>query len=416
MKKDSVIFIGVLVLIVTLVLPAFAQETVVSPLVNDLEEMEQILYGVPQSGSVLNRTEKLEKDLIGDTLSGTLMERVNTLKTFILAGTPEEPSLAFKTKAIRLSLNIQTSVKGILTAELEEFENLIFGMKSNESIGVRVDRLFKTVVDPNKTRAFQVTIPAHTLVKVTIQTELNSEKNNVGDPVPYSLTEDFKFNDVLIAPAGTSGEGKISSIRRLGNFGKPGRIRIDFGSFYSIDGTPIPLTLGDKSIKQNKSVAFAVGASVAGLIVLGPIGAVAGFFVRGEPAKVEAGSPLFIETGQELTVSGPIATSIAFQPSGNGLQPPAQNPEDLTAPPEPPETSPPEQKQNVSNVGPSKESEIPEVDVVVKPLEDWNGNDTGTPENISPTPTVKPNSGKNENFEQAPGVDVEIKPYEDGGF
>ncbi|MEI6157294.1 MAG: hypothetical protein WCP87_02885, partial [Atribacterota bacterium] len=124
----------------------------------------------------------------------------------------------------------------------------------------------------------------------------------------------------------------------------------------------------------------------------------------------------FIETGQELTVSGPIATSIAFQPSGNGLQPPAQNPEDLTSPPEPPETSPPEQKQNVSNVGPSKESEIPEVDVMVKPLEDWNGNDTGTPENISPTPTVKPNSGKNENFEQAPGVDVEIKPYEDGGF
>ncbi|MBC7217618.1 MAG: hypothetical protein H5U36_05590, partial [Candidatus Caldatribacterium sp.] len=76
---------------------AYAEDgTVVSPIVRDVEEMEKVLYGTPQSGSVLARVEKIERDLMGDTLSGTLMERVGKLKTFILDGTKDEPTQVFK--------------------------------------------------------------------------------------------------------------------------------------------------------------------------------------------------------------------------------------------------------------------------------------------------------------------------------
>ncbi|NLJ39553.1 MAG: hypothetical protein GX432_12440, partial [Candidatus Atribacteria bacterium] len=75
MKMASVLCISMLIL--AFVFPAYGQDQVASPLVKDLENMERILYGVPETGSVLIRTEKLEKDLIGDTLSGTLMERLN---------------------------------------------------------------------------------------------------------------------------------------------------------------------------------------------------------------------------------------------------------------------------------------------------------------------------------------------------
>ncbi len=85
------------------------------------------------------------------------------------------------------------------------------------------------------------------------------------------------MNDILIAPAGTEGEGWISKIRRKGNFGRSGMIQIDFGSITSLDGTPILLTLGDKSIQENKALAYAIGTSIVGLVALGPIGAVLDF-------------------------------------------------------------------------------------------------------------------------------------------
>ena len=82
--KKIVLPFTICFLLFILLTSAGAQEEVASPLVKDLESMEKILYGLPQSGSVLSRVEKIERDLIGDTLSGTLMERVNTLKAFIL--------------------------------------------------------------------------------------------------------------------------------------------------------------------------------------------------------------------------------------------------------------------------------------------------------------------------------------------
>ncbi len=394
MKMASVLCISILLL--ALVFPAYGQDQVASPLAKDLENMEQILYGIPKTGSVLIRTENLERDLIGDTLSGTLMERINTLKTFILTGTPEEPSLDFKLKSIRLSLNTADQKTGILTAQLDEFEQLIFGIPSTEPIGVRVDKLYRTVVNPSYSTNFQVTVPAESLVKVSIQANLNSEKNNLGDPVPYVLAEDFIINDILISPAGTEGEGWISKIRRKGNFGRSGMIQIDFGSITSLDGTPIPLTLGDKSIQENKAFAYAIGTSIVGLVALGPIGAVAGFLINGEPAKVELGSQLFVETTQELVVSGPIASAVPYQTyedqdystTGIDTYQPSYNYED----------------QN-----------IPEVEIEVKPVETWDAEEDieGT---VDVTSIATPIPIQQTQPSPTSGIDIEIKPYQEGDF
>ena len=394
MKMASVLCISILLL--ALVFPAYGQDQVASPLAKDLENMEQILYGIPKTGSVLIRTENLERDLIGDTLSGTLMERINTLKTFILTGTPEEPSLDFKLKSIRLSLNTADQKTGILTAQLDEFEQLIFGIPSTEPIGVRVDKLYRTVVNPSYSTNFQVTVPAESLVKVSIQANLNSEKNNLGDPVPYVLAEDFIINDILISPAGTEGEGWISKIRRKGNFGRSGMIQIDFGSITCLDGTPIPLTLGDKSIQENKAFAYAIGTSIVGLVALGPIGAVAGFLINGEPAKVELGSQLFVETTQELVVSGPIASAVPYQTyedqdystTGIDTYQPSYNYED----------------QN-----------IPEVEIEVKPVETWDAEEDieGT---VDVTSIATPIPIQQTQPSPTSGIDIEIKPYQEGDF
>ncbi|MDI3543178.1 MAG: hypothetical protein PWP57_782 [Candidatus Atribacteria bacterium] len=368
MKKIALPFTICFVLFI-LLSSAGAQEEVVSPLVKDLESMEKILYGLPQPGSVLNRVEKIERDLIGDTLSGTLMERVNTLKTFILAGTDAEPSLDFKIKAIRLTLRSEPAKSGILVAELEELEKLIFGVVSNDPIGVRVDRLYKTCIDPSKAKSFTVQVPEGTLIKISIQRELHSERSREGDPVPFVITEDVAINGVLVLAKGTQGEGSLTKVRRKGAFGKGGSLEIDFGSVEAIDGTLIPLGLGEKSIEENKAVGYAVITSIAGLALLGPIGAVAGVFIQGEPAKVERGTALFVETLEAKEVAGPLVKEASL--------------------PAPRETGPEDDydynsgwdeetipQENIEEI-PQREDEWtmtqeePQVEIEIKPYEEW---------------------------------------------
>jgi len=354
----------------------FAQGQVVSPLVQDLEAMEKILYGVPQSGSVLARIEKVEKDLIGDTLSGTLMERAQTLKTFILTGTPEEPSLDFKIRAIRLTLRSEPASTGILVAELEELERLIFGVVSDEPIGVRVDRLYKTCVNPAQLKAFRVKVPRETLVKIALRTSLNSEKNEVGDPVPYEVLEDVQVEGVVVIARGTKGEGRLVKVRRKGAFGRSGRLQIDFGSISAVDGTPLPLTLGEKAIQENKALAYAVGASVAGLVVLGPLGAVAGVFVQGDPAKVQEGTEFFVEVSEEKEVSGPLLGWTPQEGVPQGSSEDSWKIEEISPETESGAAVPSEEEISGVNEGISSEKpleeETPPVEIEIKPYEEWD--------------------------------------------
>lgn len=344
---------------------AYAQEgTVVSPIVRDIEEMEKVLYGTPQSGSVLARVEKIEKDLMGDTLSGTLMERVGKLKAFILDGTKEEPSLAFKMRAIRLTLQSEPPKSGILLAELEDLERLIFGVASSDPIGVRVDRLYKTCVDPRKASGFTVLVPRGTLVKIALETDLNSEKNEEGDPVPYVVLEDVRIEGVLVIAKNTRGEGRITKVRRRGAFGRPGRIEIDFGTVEAVDGTRIPLVMGERAIQENKAMAYAVGASIAGLAIFGPVGAVAGVFVQGEPAKVERGKEFYLEVAEDREVAGPLEglEGLSEEVTPEPIAP--ITPEEGEIQEETPEEAP----QPEEEVTPS---ETPQVEIEILPFEEW---------------------------------------------
>lgn len=357
-----------------------SREQIVYPLVKDLETMEKILYGVPQSGSVLTRIEKIEKDLIGDTLSGTLMERSQTLKTFIVTGTFEEPSLDFKIRAVRLTLNSEPPVTGILVAELEELERLIFGVVSDEPIGVRVDRLYRTCVDPDQVKAFTVKVPRETLVKVALRTSLNSEKNEVGDPVPYEVIEDVQVEGVIVITKGTRGEGRIMKVRRKGSFGRSGRLQIDFGGVEAVDGTLLPLIFGERAIRENEALAYAVGASIAGLALLGPVGAVAGIFVQGDPVRIEEGAEFFVEVGEERTVSGPL---LGWKPQNEKREEgfPQTSWEEEILPKTEGEVSwegvSPETGVEESIVPEKSLEEEPPVEIEIKPFEEWSGEEGG---------------------------------------
>ena len=81
---------------------------------------------------------------------------------------------------------------------------------------------------------------------------------------------------------------KIKKVVQPGIFGKDGRVDINFMYIYGTDGTEIPVFVGELAKQQAKSYAGAAGAAIGGMIILGPIGAIGGAFVKGSSVVIPA--------------------------------------------------------------------------------------------------------------------------------
>jgi hypothetical protein len=63
--------------------------------------------------------------------------------------------------------------------------------------------------------------------------------------------------------------------------------------------------MGERATQQNQeAVTLAAGASMAGVLLLGPIGLVSGYFVRGKDVTIEANTEFFVEVAEDTTVWG----------------------------------------------------------------------------------------------------------------
>ena len=61
-------------------------------------------------------------------------------------------------------------------------------------------------------------------------------------------------------------------MKRASNFGRDAEVQIDFKTMRTMDGTDVAMTLGEASKEKMQSMAYAAGASIAGIALLGPIG------------------------------------------------------------------------------------------------------------------------------------------------
>lgn len=88
----------------------------------------------------------------------------------------------------------------------------------------------------------------------------------------------------------------MTEVTAAARLGKDGRVVLDFGRISALDGTQVPLKVDEKATERNRSLEFAAGASMAGIILLGPVGLVSGYFVRGKDVQIEADTHFFVET------------------------------------------------------------------------------------------------------------------------
>lgn len=288
-----------------LTLPALAQADEGSPL-RPLAEVERLLYGEVSVGPLAERVARVEKDLYGSVQRGALVVRIATIREFLASTGREGGSLTLQLNALEWFVLHNVSSQQPLVRRVRELEGILLGrVQDNQALVQRIDQLVRTVWPDGRVQTVEMQVPATTLVKIRLLTRLDSATSEVGNPVRYEIAEDVRVDGRLVIPRGQRGEGVVSEVTRAGVLGRNGRVRVNFKSVEALDGTPVPLQVAERSTRENMRQELAIGAGLAGVILLAnPIGAAGALLVKGENVVIPAGTEFFVEVAQDTRVHG----------------------------------------------------------------------------------------------------------------
>ena len=308
MKKILTLLLTVL-LCLTTVLPGFASGLKPQTAPEKMVVMEKFLYGTEQAGALIARVDSIEFDVYGVKTSDPILTRVDNIYSYLF-GVKGSGSLSFASKlnAAEWQFTQEMSDSPAKT-RLEKIETMLYGkMETKHSLATRLEDLMQVAFPDAKLTTENVTIAKDTLVKVTFTEELRSKENHVGDSVHFKTADNIYVDDILVLPKGAVGIGTIAKIVQPKSFGRDARIDINFTSVIAIDGTEVPVFVGEIAKQEAKTAAGAAGATIGGMIIFGPIGAIGGAFVTGKSVVIPVGSTTFVQVTTDTPVEGLVQT------------------------------------------------------------------------------------------------------------
>lgn len=268
-----------------------------------LAEIERTAYGEPQTGALLDRVNKLEKDFEGThSPNDSVMQRVDSLYTMMFKN-ETGPSLVTRMNAIEWAVTQTVSMNSI-QKRVSDMEISMTGAPSEGTYRARIATLAGYAFGAQEIPLAQTQVPANTLVKVSLVTPINAKNIKIGDRIEIKSEEDVVENGRLLFVKGAPGYGEVTKVKQAGNFGRDAEVQIDFKNLRTMDGTDASMMLGEESKEKMQSMAFAAGASIAGIALLGPIGIIGGAFVKGKNIDLPAGTELYIQTAAPMTIYG----------------------------------------------------------------------------------------------------------------
>ena len=287
-----------------------------------MEQIERLIYGYVGQGGIIDRLSKVESDLFGRSLPGTIAERHAAILNFLDVGTDEQPSMMFKLGVAEWVVDKKIRATVAAFRRLEDLEtNLTGSSRSGNPIVMRVESLLATLVmDP--VTAQPVTIPADTVMKFRFMDELSPAKSKAGDFVRLELADDLIVNQHLVAPAGSLLLTEVREVKRPRMFGIPGEVRLTFNELRPLGPQKPSVWVGkaaEKAIKDARKrggrgengLVGAGAVSIAGAVLLGPVGLMSGAFIRGNSIKIPVGSVTYVQTSGDITVAAyPIPISL----------------------------------------------------------------------------------------------------------
>lgn len=309
MKKILTSLLTVLFCLTT-VLPGFAAGLSPKTAPEKMVTMEKFLYGTEQAGALIARVDSIEYDVYGVKTSDPILARVDNIYTYLF-GLKGSGSLSFASKlnAVEWQFSQKISEEPAKT-RLERSENMLYGkIETTHSLATRLEDLMQVAFPDAKLATENVVLKKDTLVKVEFTEELKSKENRVGDPVRFKAADNVYVGDVLVLPKGAVGYGNIQKVVQAKSFGRDARIDIAFSNVNAIDGTEVPVFVGDLAKQEAKTAAGAAGASIGGMIIFGPIGALGGAFVTGKSVTIPVGATTFVQVASDTSIEGLVQTS-----------------------------------------------------------------------------------------------------------
>lgn len=267
--------------------------------------VEQTVYGRVQEGAIVDRINQLDSTVYGDKThtTGTLNTRANTLYKEV-DGTGQTISLREQMDALEFGYESQIG-QGSLVERLERMERAVDGEIHTGSLQSRIRTLQNKINGPRVTLTHQVaTIPNTEVFKIKLDDAVSTKVNAVGDAVHFTVVDSIMDGNVLLVPAGTQGVAHIKTLKKARSFGRNAALDMTFDEIPAIDGTTFTAVQGEEAQEKTKTELTAAGASVAGAVLLGPVGLVGGFFVKGKNIELPVGTEMYVQPEDAVTVQG----------------------------------------------------------------------------------------------------------------
>lgn len=306
MIKKAILAAGISLLCLA---PVYAEEP--ATLTDRIDRVDEVIYGSAQDGSLISRVDNADNLIYGtgNSSASGLDNRITNLYTDVVKSDNDaQPSIATRVNAMEYYLTDEIKSDSLKT-RIGDLETKVYGTEKKGALDQRLANLEKSVYGDQHYEMKTVELPANTVFKISLNDDVSSKTNQVGDPVTFTVQEDVSVGNVLVLPKGSQGSGVVTKVSRPKSFGRSGALDVSFDQVFSVDDEVIPTVLGPEAKEKLKMEAAAVGASTIGALALGPIGLVGGFFVKGKDVSLPAGSTLYIETQEAVTTKGLELTS-----------------------------------------------------------------------------------------------------------
>lgn len=280
-----------------------AAQTTVTP-VTVLADLEEVLYGAPQEGSLLFRLEQVEFEIFGSPQSGPVLNRIQRARNY-LDSNASGSNLKAQLNLAEWGFLAKITDGEPLRQRLANIETELFGVPQEGPVTERIEQLMMFIWGTTELDSVAVEVKEQSLIKIRLLTTLDSSANQVGDIVRYRVVEDLMVDGRVVVPKGAEGFGRVTEVVTAGSVGRDGRVVIDFGAVPALDGSGIPIRISERATEKNRSLELAAGASMAGLMLLGsPVGLVGGYFVKGKDVQIPVGTEFYVETARTTQVLG----------------------------------------------------------------------------------------------------------------
>ena len=272
--------------------------------VGKLGAVEEELYGTEQAGALIERVSRLEFDLYSESHSQPILERIDRMYADVKGGEEvHAPTFVSRLNAVEWMFTKAITNRPAKT-RLEELEKMIAGEIANGGLMGRLKAVLAMVYTQGDIAVEHTTLLKDSLIKVSLLQDVNGKLAREGDIIHFRAEENIFVGNLLIVPKGATGAATIVKIKRASNFGRDGRVDMDFKALLTIDGTQVPLYLGELAKKATESQIAAAGASAAGMLVFGPVGAIGGLFVHGKEAVIPAGTVFYTQVKEDVALNG----------------------------------------------------------------------------------------------------------------